>query len=511
MDSQATSHVEVERTFEADSSTVVPDLRTGPVTRVEDGAVEDLVATYHDTPDLRLLRTGVTLRRREGSGDAGWHVKVTAGAGRLELHRPLGRSLRPPVALLRLVRGATRDADVVPVAELRTQREERRLLGADGDVLAVVADDRVEARVLLDGRAGPGRDTPGAIAPWREVEIELVEGDTDLLDVLAERMHTAGLADADVQSKVRRILGDRVPAPATGPDDTDSTAGGLLVGHLEGLRVALVAHDVHVRARQPDAVHQLRVAARRTRSVLAAYRPLLDEDSSRALERALRRLGQDLAPARDLEVGAEQLTRLLADEQPRAAAAAARRTVRASLAAQRQEAARQVDEALGADRHRSLLDDLVTLVDDPPLTERAGDDACHVVRRRVRKARRRVARRMAAADQLRGSERDAALHAARKAAKRLRYALEPAEQVASASAERLRRRVKRAQQLLGSHQDTVVLRTRLEALARDSDDPAATFVLGRLHAHLGHRAQDLDAHAFRAWQKASRKKAIGWL
>jgi len=506
MSTRPGAHIEVERTFAADSSTAVPDLRVGPVTATEDGTAQQMVATYHDTVDLRLLRAGMTLRRREGSADAGWHVKVSADVGRLELHRRLGRSLRPPVALLRQVRGATRDAAVRPVAELRTHRAELRLLGDDATVLAVVADDRVEARVLLAGDAEHASG-PAPAVTWREVEIELVDGDTDLLDALAVRMHASGLGDAPIQSKLRRTLADRLPAL---PSADDGTAGAMLIAHLERLRVALTGHDAHARSGQPDAVHQLRVAARRVRSVLAAYRPLLDEDTSRSLERRLRTLGRDLAPARDLEVAEEQLVGLLRDEHPRASAAAARRTVRGTVSTARGRAARGVDEVLASDRHLALLDDLASLVDDPPLTADGAEPADGVARKRVRKARRRVARRMAAADELTGAGRATALHATRKAAKRLRYALEPAEPVVGKPARRLRRRVKRTQQLLGAHQDTVVLRARVSTMARDTDDPAAAFVLGRVHARLEQRAAGLDAHALRAWRKASRRKATAW-
>ena len=39
-------------------------------------------AVYHDTEDLRLIRWGVTLLRRAGGADEGWHLKLPVeGAG----------------------------------------------------------------------------------------------------------------------------------------------------------------------------------------------------------------------------------------------------------------------------------------------------------------------------------------------------------------------------------------------------------------------------------------------
>ena len=43
-------------------------------------ARHELVAVYYDTADLRLIRSRLTLRRRRGGSDAGWHLKLPAGA-----------------------------------------------------------------------------------------------------------------------------------------------------------------------------------------------------------------------------------------------------------------------------------------------------------------------------------------------------------------------------------------------------------------------------------------------
>ena len=60
-------------------------------------AESDLSATYYDTADLRLLRSRMTLRRRRGGSDAGWHLKLPAGAdSRDEVRHPLGRYRKPP-------------------------------------------------------------------------------------------------------------------------------------------------------------------------------------------------------------------------------------------------------------------------------------------------------------------------------------------------------------------------------------------------------------------------------
>ena len=127
-----------------------------------------LEAVYLDTADLRLLRARITLRRRTGGADAGWHLKLPAGTARRELHAPLGRaSKKPPKALLEPVAGVLRGAQAQPVATLRTRRVVTALRDADGRLLAEVADDTV----TRDPPPAPGG--AAELQTWREVEVEL--------------------------------------------------------------------------------------------------------------------------------------------------------------------------------------------------------------------------------------------------------------------------------------------------------------------------------------------------
>jgi len=68
--------------------------------------------------DLRLTRSGLTLRRRRGGSDDGWHLKLPAGAdSRDEVRLPSGRSRKPPEPLVALTRAAHRGARLEPVVE----------------------------------------------------------------------------------------------------------------------------------------------------------------------------------------------------------------------------------------------------------------------------------------------------------------------------------------------------------------------------------------------------------
>src|ERR1700749_5294518 len=94
---------EIELKYEADPDTVLPPLEDLPRVASEAGPDEQkLEAEYYDTEDLRLLRAGVTLRRRRGGTDSGWHLKLPAGPQtRRGIRLPPGRGGRhraPPRA-----------------------------------------------------------------------------------------------------------------------------------------------------------------------------------------------------------------------------------------------------------------------------------------------------------------------------------------------------------------------------------------------------------------------------
>ena len=193
------SHQEVERKFDLAPDQSLPDLVGGPVASVRPPVLSRLEATYVDTGSLAHAAAKITLRRRTGGDDAGWHLKLPkSGDTRTELRRPLGESVRAvPEELLDQVRAVVRDHAVRPVAVLRTTRTERHLYDADGTDLAVLADDTVEAERLVG--------TPGQFA-WRELEVELVRGDDALLQSVAEALAAGGVSASASSSKLAKVL-----------------------------------------------------------------------------------------------------------------------------------------------------------------------------------------------------------------------------------------------------------------------------------------------------------------
>ncbi len=80
---------ETEAKYDAPAGAALPRLDELPQVAGTSGPDEEqLEAEYYDTDDLRLIRAGITLRRRRGGDDAGWHLKLPLGAGTQASPRP---------------------------------------------------------------------------------------------------------------------------------------------------------------------------------------------------------------------------------------------------------------------------------------------------------------------------------------------------------------------------------------------------------------------------------------
>ncbi|MDY0811357.1 CYTH and CHAD domain-containing protein [Kitasatospora purpeofusca] len=505
--------LETERKF--DGTAALPPLELPGVAKVVPAGPQDLDAVYYDTPDLDLLSRQVTLRRRTGGGDAGWHLKLPTGTdSREEIHAPLeaGAPDRPPAALAARVAVFLRGEALVPVARLRTHRRRRHLLDRRGKALAELAEDRVEARILgpVPVRApehpAPDGDRTGSIS-WTEVEVELAGGDAELLDRVEQALTAAGLERADHPSKLARALRDAPRPDRRRAPLRTGTPGGLVTGRIRELVDDLLALDPSVRLDEPDSVHRMRVTARRLRSTLKAHRRLFDRRRTDALAAEIRWLGRSLGNARDQEVLGEHLVTALdaLDSLPdRLRGGPARGEVSAHYARAYRQAWEQVVRDLGSVRYHRLLNELESFAADPPLTARADRKKPRKrLSRTLRHEQRRTLDRLDAALGLdSGPERDAALHSARKAAKRARYAAEAARPTAPERARKFEKRMKRLQRVLGGHQDTVVARQALLDHPGPGEDHA--FTSGVLYA-----AQQRDAEQAERRLPALRRRVSG--
>lgn len=198
--------IETERKYDVDAGFVLPDLTgAGGAVSMSPPDVQLLEATYFDTGDLRLIGAHITLRRRTGGEDAGWHIKLPVGGDtRREVHFPLGPPSRVvPAEIAAEVAPWSGGAPLRPVARLETRRTVRRLLDEGGEILAEVADDQVTG-----SRPDPAEPERWQRQDaWREVEVELKSGGPELLDAAEAALAAAGARPSRSASKLARVLG----------------------------------------------------------------------------------------------------------------------------------------------------------------------------------------------------------------------------------------------------------------------------------------------------------------
>lgn len=291
-----------------------------------------------------------------------------------------------------------------------------------------------------------------------------------------------------------------------------TTAGELLAGWI-GDQVAEVARRVDdVHRGEPTGIHQARVSSRRLRTTLTVYRALLDRPRTDPLGADLRWFAGTLSPARDLEVVVPRVRGLLATAPPDVVAG----PVDDRLEAVRRAAADQervvVAAVLASERQHALMRALAGLT-TPPVGPGAAAPAEEALPPVLRREWRRLERRVLAAEEAghAAADHDLAVHEARKAAKRMRYALEPVEQLGGATATALRERVKELTAVLGLRQDTVVARdflARVAAAAAAAGEPVTTYAW-LADAERAEAARLDDAFA-EAWEAACDPALRGW-
>ncbi|MFI6574171.1 CHAD domain-containing protein [Nocardiopsis sp. NPDC050513] len=490
-------HIEIETTYSVDTHARLPDLADLAPGGIEERAHE-LDATYYDTDDLRLAARRITLRRRTGGTDAGWHLKIPWGTdAKREFHAPLGGDTGTvPPELARLAASAARGGSLHPVARIGTRRTEYELRDAAGEPLALVADDTVTG------------ETTATVA-WREVEIELAGGGRALQRDIGRRLTSAGAAPSATGTKLLTLLGDRVARPV--PRPAGGTAGDVVLSYLWDQVEHLLEHDPKVRLDEPDAVHQMRVATRRIRAVLQVFPSVLDRRSTRPVADELRRLARVLGLARDLEVLRERCARWIGDLPDRAVGNRLTDVWLHAIDDHRAAEMRRITEELSGPRYFALLDALDRLRADPPLTGAADRKPGPVLARDLGRACRRMS---AAHDRAEAAEdadtRLTAWHEVRKAAKRTRYAATLAGPVLGKRAERVRTWSSRLQDVLGEHQDGVALRTYLDehapALLEAVDADAVLVTLGAVAGAEAVRGEALIDEAARVWRSGPKRR-----
>jgi len=267
----------------------------------------------------------------------------------------------------------------------------------------------------------------------------------------------------------------------------------MTLGKAGPVVVRAVASDVDrftaaepaVRADRPDAVHSMRVATRRLRSVLRTYRKVFGRDMVDPLRSELTWFGGILGPARDAEVMAMRFEELIGDGPPELVIGPVADRLVAAQRARYDAGLARVHAELDGERYRNLRTALDAVAAGGTSTASATKPAAIVLTLGLSNEYRRLRNDIRVEFAAGTADRIAALHEVRKSAKRLRYAAEAATPALGDSAERVGQAAKALQSLLGDHRDAaeaqeLIMSTVAEARAAGED----TFTYGLLHMSL---------------------------
>ncbi|MCI0636107.1 MAG: CYTH and CHAD domain-containing protein [Actinobacteria bacterium] len=480
----------------------LPDL-SGDGFHTAEREPERLVTVYVDTPDLRIVRWGASLRQRRGEG---WTVKLPAEEQGVALVRQEhvfeGEDPRRlPMAAVDLLGAYIRGAELGPVARLQTRRTQMDVTDELGRPLAAVTDDEVS---VMEGRRVASR--------FREVEVELAEAaPREALETIVERLRAVGVGPVDNVPKLVRALGPRaqeppdVVVPDLGKDAAKDANVTDVVRHaLTASVVRLLRHDAGVRVGDdPESVHQARVATRRLRSDLRTLRDVVEPAWASRLRDELRRLGGELGAVRDAEVLRDRLRDRVEALDLADRAAGAR--LSEGLVARREEARGRLLTTLREPAYTTLLEELVVAANEPRVLEEAASLSAAAGCGPMLDGPWKHAE--AAAKQAKDDPTDASLHALRIRTKRIRYASEAVAPVFGKRAAGFAKAAAELQDVLGEHQDAVVAGAWLREAATGDGD---AFVAGQLVAMEARASAESRERWPAAWKALSRKRLRFW-
>jgi CHAD domain-containing protein len=498
---EPTTHREVELKFRVHPLFTLPDL-SELASRVEEQPPINLVAVYHDTEALTLFRWRVTMRRREGGLDAGWHLKLPVADAdegvRDELHAPLsaGQVGQVPAELVDIIAPLIQDQALSPVVELRTRRTPHIFYSDEGLALIELVDDTVQ---VLDHNGE-------IVSVFREIEVELQDHNSDTarhtMTAACDALLTAGAVPGST-SKAASALGPRASAPADVPELPMPSPSGMAADAIRATIAnhvrALIFADVGVRRNLPDSVHQVRVSARRLRSVLRTVEPLLDREWSAGLSAELAWLADEMGLIRDSEVLEKRLLshiKLIPVEDGHVASAVIKQALDRRIEVARQGAL----AAIRSDRHTYLIQDLIEAARAPQLLNGAYQ-ACEDVLPELVAKTWRVLRKSCGALEISGPAPE--WHAARIKAKRARYAVDCLTPIFGGKVAKFGKSLAAVTEVLGDHQDAFVAQEFLRELAyQDSTNGSAGYALGLLHGVELEAEMDSRFEFVELWEKA---------
>jgi CHAD domain-containing protein len=451
------------------------------------GPSRTLRHTWLDTFDWRLFRAGLNLECTAGRGTA--ELVLIARDGE-PVASEVARGMRWPAKIDALPLGPLREhlaaivgvRALLPVAQATGVQARQRALNTDDKTIATLTIDQM-ALTRPRRAAVPGRV---AIRPLRGYQAQA----SRFADALALAPGIAAAEYSSFESALRAA--DRRPGDYTSKIDIQLAASRpatLAVSTVLARLFETVLANVPGTIRDIDTefLHDLRIAVRRTRTVLKLAGSVLPVGLTARYRPEFKWLGDLTTPTRDLDVyllGYDAMAaKLIAATEPEL------RPFHDYLSRQRAASQRQLARGLRSARFSQLASrwphDLRELADSPGRRP-TGTFAAG----RITSAHRRVLRSGGAIDSASPPQE---LHDLRKRCKELRYLLEvfaslhdPAEQ------RRAVHELKALQDCLGEFQDTEVQQAQLRAFAErmmtDRSAPVETMLaMGEIAATLAVR------------------------
>lgn len=377
-----------------------------------DDESRELISVYFDTPDQALRKAGASLRVREHKGHRVQTLKRGEGLVREEHEAPI-EGLAPDPELGPLPHLTPRGADLRPVFNVRVSRRQRSFHYHGAEI-----------ELALDqGEVGSGDQT----SPICEVELELKSGPPAALFQLARELSAAAPLFLAFESKAARghaLVSGRAPAAAHHGETVELSKDCAVAEAFEAVAghalAQIAANAASLRtAPGPEAVHQLRVGARRLRSALSTFGPALEDEGLAAVKADFKWLAHACDQVRNLDVFADEIL------QPAEASGVhppGLGALRKAVDVVRRRAWTRAGRTAASERFRTLMIDATAWVETGAWRDQdaAKAPALDFADRALTHRRKRLAKHRDAA----GGADDAARHHLRIEAKKLRYAAE---------------------------------------------------------------------------------------
>ncbi len=445
--------------------------------------------TWLDTFDWRLHRAGLTLEHTTGAGPG--ELTLTGPDGERIVARP-GRLTWPAVAdslpdgpLRARLRAVTGVRALLPAARGASTVRHPRVLNADDKTVAWVTLDRLSVSYPATADL-PSRLSVTAVRGYQaqaERVAQILAGATGIeprgLSPLDSALAAAGRRAGDYtgQMDVRLTQGMTSRAAVT-----------AILLHLLGTLEANVAGTI--RDVDTEFLHDLRVAVRRTRSVLKLVGHVLSAGLAQKFLPEFKWLGDLTTPTRDLDVYLLKYPEIAAGLV--AATPEELRPFHAHLTRSRAAERRRLVRGLRSSRFARLTGEWRAALEGLPATP-GGPPVADLAAGRIRRAHQRVLRQGRAITASSPAEN---LHDLRKRCKELRYLLESFMSLHDpAIHERAVKELKGLQDCLGEFQDCEVQQHEIRMFAAqmmsDPKVPAtALLAMGELAGRVGLRERD---------------------